>query len=122
MAQNNYYIGQTPDESLGDSQRYFYGIRRNDDGEVFLKRSDQFRDKTAIEINSIGDPSENFEQFEPGIDYIDGITEDHEVEYDNLLYTQYRWDNRNIFYYIDDDGQLIQRIGFSYDYPTGISS
>ena len=33
----SYYIGTSPSEVLGGFiKRYFYGLRRNDDGELFL--------------------------------------------------------------------------------------
>jgi len=41
----NYYLGTTPIESLGDSPRYWYALRRNEDGELFLVRSDQIIDR-----------------------------------------------------------------------------
>jgi hypothetical protein len=85
-------------------------------------RSDQLKDKDSIELNLPGDPAENFEDFEPGIDYFDGIVADHEVEYENLVWTQYRWDNRNMLYYIDNEGRLTQRINQNYAYPEGTSS
>ena len=119
---SNYYLGQSPDEALGDSPRYWYALRRNEDGELFLLRSDQLKDKDSIELNLPGAPEENFEDFEPGVDYFDGITSDHEVEYDNLVWTQYRWDNRNMLYYVDNQGRLTQRINQGYTYPTGHSS
>jgi hypothetical protein len=118
-----YYLGQSPDEALGDSPRYLYALRRNEDGELFLLRSDQLIDKSSIELNTPGAIEENFEDFEPGVDYFDGITEDHETEYNNLVWTQYRWDDRNMLYYIGtDEGRLIQRINQGYTYPTGTSS
>jgi hypothetical protein len=119
---STYYLGQSPDEALGDSPRYWYALRRNEDGELFLLRSDQLKDKDSIELNLPGDPAETFEDFEPGVDYFEGITADHEIEYDNLVWTQYRWDNRNILYYIDNQGRLTQRINQGYTYPTGHSS
>ena len=120
---STYYLGTSPDESLGDSPRYWYALRRNDDGELFLYRSDQLKDKDSIELNIPGAPQENFEDFEPGIDYLDGIRADHEVEYANLVWTQYRWDNRNMLYYIGtEEGRLIQRINQGYTYPEGTSS
>lgn len=119
---NTYYIGTSPETALGDSPRYWYAVRRNDDGELFLLRSDQLKDKDIVTINNPGGPSENFEDFEPGIDYFEGIRADHEPEHDNLFWTQYRWDNRSILYYVDEEGQLVQRINFSYTYPDGISS
>jgi hypothetical protein len=120
---STYYLGTSPDEALGDSPRYWYALRRNEDGEVFLLRSDQLKDKDSIELNIPGDPAENFEDFEPGVDYFEGISTDHEVAYENLVWIQYRWDNRNMLYYIgQDEGRLIQRINQGYVYPTGISS
>jgi hypothetical protein len=120
---STYYLGTSPDEALGDSPRYWYALRRNDDGEVFLLRSDQLKDKDSVELNTPGEPSENFEDFEPGIDYFEGITDDHEVAYANLVWIQYRWDNRNMLYYIgQDEGRLIQRINQGYVYPEGTSS
>jgi hypothetical protein len=119
---STYYLGQSPDEALGDSPRYLYMLKRNQDGELFLLRSDQLKDKDSIELNLPGDPAENFEDFEPGVDYFDGIAADHEVEYNNLVWSQYRWDNRNMLYYIDSEGRLTQRINQGYAYPTGHSS
>jgi hypothetical protein len=119
---STYYLGTSPDEALGDSPRYWYALRRNEDGELFLLRSDQLKDKDSIDLNLPGDPAENFEDFESGIDYFEGITEDHETEYENLIWTQYRWDNRNMLYYIGLEGRLIQRINQGYVYPSGISS
>lgn len=118
----NYYLGTTPETALGDSPRYWYALRRNQDGELFLLRSDQLKDKDSIELNLPGDPAENFEDFEPGIDYFEGIRADHEIEHENLVWIQYRWDNRNMLYYIDNEGRLTQRINQGYAYPTGHSS
>lgn len=117
-----YYLGVSPEEVLGDSPRYFYGLRRNADGELFLVRSDQLKDTDDIELNTSGSIGETFEDFEAGVDFLDGIDSDHNVVYDNLKYPQYKWDNRPIFYYVDAQGQLVMRINRVYSYPTGISS
>lgn len=117
-----YYFGQNPDNALGDSPRYLYLLRRNDDGELFLRRVDNIVDKDSVDINLPGPPAETFEDFEPGIDYFEGIRADHEKEYNNMYYTQYRWDNRSILYYVDNEGMLVQRINQNYEYPTGNSS
>lgn len=119
---SNYYLGTAPEDLLGDSPRYWYALRRNEDGELFLLRSDQLKDKDSIELNIPGPPEDNFEDFEPGVDYFDGIQENHEVSYDNLVWVQYRWDNRNMLYYVDSEGRLVQRINQGYAYPDGISS
>jgi hypothetical protein len=119
---STYYLGTSPDEALGDSPRYWYAIRRNADGELFLLLSDQLIDKDTIELNIPGALAENFEDFEPGVDYFEGITAAHETEYENLVWPQYRWDNRSMLYYIDSEGRLVQRINQGYTYPTGHSS
>ena len=118
----NYYIGQSYRDALGDGPRYFYALRRNDDGELYFLRSDQLKDKDAVEINVADTFSENFEQFEVGIDFLDGIDENHQIEYLNLKYPQYKWDSRNLLYYIDSQGNLVLRINQGYTYPDGISS
>ena len=122
MSNSNYYIGRDPVETLGDSPRYWYALRRNDDGELYIVRSDQVTDKEAYTINEVGNPTENFEDFEPGIDHFEGVDENHNKVFDNMKYTQYRWDDRSIFYYVGTDGQLVQRIFQGYEYPSGISS
>ena len=119
---SNYYIGTSPSEILGNTPKFLYLIRRNDDGELFFVRSDQLRDKSSIEINSPGSVSENFIDFEPGFDYFEGIDEDREPVHENLVWPQYRWDDRNILYFVDEQGQLVQRINQNYNYPNGISS
>jgi hypothetical protein len=121
MSNNNYYLGRDPVETLGQSPRFWYALRRNDDGELYIVRSDQVTDKASYSINDVGDPTENFEDFEPGIDYFEGVDAEHNKLFDNMKYTQYRWDDRSIFYYVDSEGNLIQRIFQGYTYPTGIS-
>jgi hypothetical protein len=85
-------------------------------------RSDQLTDDGTYEINLPGNPEDNFEDFETGIDFFEGVDNDHEIVYPNINYTQYRWDDRSIFYYVDDQGQLVQRVFSGYTYPEGISS
>ena len=122
MPASNYYLGRDPIDTLGQSPRYWYALRRNQDGELFIVRSDQLTDKDAYEINIPGDPADNFEDFEPEVDFFDGVDTEHEPEFENMFYPQYRWDDRSIFYYVDSQGQLIQRINQGYTYPTGTSS
>jgi hypothetical protein len=121
-----YYVGSNPQDVLdGITKRYFYGLRRNKDGELFLIRIDQLAggDSNIATINEIGDPVENFPDFEEGIDFLEGIDENHNIEYDNLRYQQIKWDGRLLTYFIDPtDGQFIQRISEDYDYPQGIST
>jgi len=121
-----YYIGTSPTDVInGFIKRYMYGMRRNDDGELFLVKIDQLSggDENIAVINDIGVAAENYLDFEEGINYLAGINEDHEIVNDNLRYPQFRWDNRSLTYFIDpSDGQFIQRLSETYTYPTNISS
>jgi len=122
MSSSNYYFGRTPVETLGNSPRYWYALRRNDDGELYFVRSDQLIDDGSYEINTPGDIEENFEGFAPGTDYFEGIDAEHNKVFENLVYTQYRWDDRLMFYYVDDEGRLAQKIFGGHIYPDGVSS
>ena len=122
----SYYIGTSPSEVLGGFiKRYFYGLRRNDDGELFLVASDQLGsgDDNSVVINDIGPSEENFPDFEEGIDFLDGIDANHDVVYPNVRYPQFKWENRSLLYYIEPEtGFFVQRISEAYDYPTGVST
>jgi hypothetical protein len=124
MAGNSstYYLGTTPTEGLGNSPRYWYALRRNEDGELFLVRSDQIIDRDAYELNIPGPPEEDFDNFIVGTDYLDGIDVEHELVKENMFYPQYKWDDRSLFYYVDNEGMFIVRINKGYAYPDGISS
>jgi hypothetical protein len=121
-----YYIGTSPSEVLnGFIKRYFYGLRRNDDGELFLVRIDQLQggDGASVVINDLGDAAENFPDFEEGIDFLEGIDAEHNIQYDNLRYQQMKWEGRALLYYIEPEtGHFVQRISEAYTYPEGTSS
>jgi hypothetical protein len=117
----SYYVGG--DLSLNDilgegNPRYFYGLRREDDGTLYFTRNDQLTSTSAITLNVAGSNSNNFENFEYGVDFFDGrLATDHSRPYPNLYFDQYRWDNKNCYYYIDQaSGQLIVRINQAYTY------
>lgn len=122
----SYYIGTTPAEvAAGFIKRYFYGLRRNEDGELFLVVLDQLRggDTNVVIVNDLGIAAENYPDFEEGIDFLDGIDVDHNQIYPNLRYQQFKWENRSLLYYIEQEtGFFVQRISEAYDYPTNVSS
>ena len=37
--------------------------------------------------------------------------------YSNLEWDQYRWGSRNVFYYINDNGEFVVRLNQEYVYP-----
>jgi len=120
----SYYIGNSPESIIeGFIKRYFYGLRRNDDGELFLIRVDQLRPDGTVTVNDVGIGDNNFPDFEEGIDYLEGLDTNHDIVYENLRYPQLKWDGRLLTYYVDPaDGQFIVRISQDYQYPENISA
>jgi hypothetical protein len=117
---STHYVGQAPsiNELLGEGQpRYFYALRRLDDGLLFFAKIDQLKDVDTITINNPGSSEDDFTEFEYGIDFFDGRAEsDRSRTYPNLQWDQYRWDNKNIYYYINEQGELVARINQSFTY------
>lgn len=121
MATSNHYLGVDPNTRLGGTPRFFYALRKNENGSLFLVRSDQYKEADSIEINEPGDDSGNYNDFEVGVDFFEGIDVNHNTVYENLKYVQYRWDDRAVFYYVDDEGQLVARVNTGYTYTPGVS-
>jgi len=117
------YTGFTPDHINGAVQdRFFYGFRRTDNGELFLSKSDQLKTQDSITINNPGDPTQNYPSFEQGQDFYEGRDVNHNLVYKNLNYEQFRWDDRNILYYVNSEGELVARINQNYTYDENSSS
>jgi len=124
---STHYVGQTPSitELLGNNQpRYFYALRSQEDGTLFFAKIDQLKDTDTITVNNPGASSDDFTEFEYGVDFFDGRLElDHSRPYTNLQWDQYRWDNKNMYYYVNSEGELVVRINQSYTYdPSQIVS
>lgn len=121
-----YFVGGSPQDILqGLAKKYLYGLRRNDDGELFLTRVDQLDggEENSIVINEQGTGTDNFPDFEEGVNYLDGIDENHDVVYPNLRYPQLKWDSRSLTFYVEEGtGQFVQRVSEDYVYPSGIST
>jgi hypothetical protein len=116
----SYYVGSTPADSAGDlSIRYFYALRRDDAGMLYFAKVDSLQDDDTIVVNNPGLNENDFTEFEYGVDFFDGrLAEDHSRPYSNLEWDQYRWSARNIFYYINDNGEFVVRINKGYNYPA----
>ena len=115
-----YYIGNEVNltDILGaGNPRFFYALKREDDGTLYFAKIDQLKDQDTITINVPGSNADNYEDFEYGVDFFDGrLADDHSRPYPNLYYDQYRWDNKNCYYYLDETGQLVVRINQAYVY------
>ena len=99
--------------------RYFYGLRRTDDGELFIVKADPIKSGDPIQINKEGDPTKTLKILMKH-KILEGRNVNHEKVYPNLNYEQFRWDNRSTNYYIDDSGNLVARVNEGYEYPTGV--
>lgn len=116
-----YYVGN--EISLSDllgagNPRYFYALRRDDAGLLYFAKIDQIKDTGNITINDSGLAENDFTDFEYGVDFFDGrLEEDHSRPYLNLHWDQYRWDNKNLYCYINSDGEFVVRINQPYNYP-----
>lgn len=116
-----YYLGIDPETRLGGTPRFFYGLRKNENGSLFFERNDQMKGRDAVEINRVGPVEDNYTDFEVGVDFFEGIDVNHNEVFGNLKYQQYRWDNRAMFYYIDDEGQLVAVVNEGHEYDSGDS-
>lgn len=121
MSNGNYYLGRTPGDVLGDRPRYFYALRKNSNGSLYFTKIDNLKNNESIDVNNLGSSEDNYNDFEPGVDFFEGINVNHIAEFVNLKYPQYRWDDRSVLYYIDSEGQLVVKINEGYTYPTGVS-
>lgn len=109
---NQWYTGQGITETIEDNlgERYFYGLRRTDAGELFLGKLDQLSLTDTIQINKEGDPVDNYTEFDEGAEFFEGRDSAHNLTYKNLMYEQFRWDDANLFYYVNEEGELVVRI------------
>ena len=97
--------------------RYFYGLRKLEDGTVYLAVVDQLNPNDTIEINVPGNSAENYNDFDIGQDFFEGRDQQHRKVYPNLVYEQYKWDGRNLFYYVNKDGELVLKVNEAHTYP-----
>jgi len=109
---NQWFTGQTITQTIEDNlgERYFYGLRRTDDGELFLGKLDQLSLNDTIAINKEGDPVDNYTELDEGGELFEGRDYAHNLTYKNLNYEQFRWDDANLFYYVNEEGELVVRI------------
>lgn len=102
-------------QSLGNA-RYFYGLRRTDQGTLYMVKADLLELEDGVIVNQKGAPSQNYNDFTRGQDFFEGKDTEHKKVFDNLVYEQFRWDGRNLFYYINEQGELVLKVNESHTY------
>ena len=61
------YLGASAEQYfVQNGDRFFYGLRRTDNGELFLGKVDQLSQDDVVQINKIGDPVDNYPNYEQG--------------------------------------------------------
>lgn len=103
-------------------KKHFYGLLRNDDGEIFFTKVDTSDPEAVLTINNPGDHRDNYPNFELGDDFFEGRDSQHNIVYKNLAFEQYRFHDMNGIYYINDEGELVFRHNRPYTHTDGISS
>ena len=70
------YVGQAPLE--GDTgERYFYALRRDDDGQLFIAKVDKASPTDVIQINRPGGTDGNYTDFQAGESFFEGRNPNH---------------------------------------------
>lgn len=111
------YVGSNPQELLDSLEnRFFYGIRRTDEGTLFLGKLDYLSNSDSLTINNPGVQEENFADFTEGQDFLEGRDIEHDLLFKNLEYEQFIWDNKDIYYYINDNGEFVVSVNRKIDY------
>ena len=55
------YIGTSQDHiNAAVQNRFFYGLRRTDEGELFIGKVDQLKTEDSLTLNVPGDPTANY--------------------------------------------------------------
>ena len=109
MANSTYLLGGTSDTGA----YYFYALRRDDDGNLFIRRDDVTNDTNILDVFGENKPSDFDGEF-IDFDFDEGRNLNHTLKYtaDEVKYEQWFWDTKLVSFYLDhDDGQLVAAYG-----------
>jgi hypothetical protein len=109
MANSTYLLGGTSESGA----YYFYALRRDDEGNLYIRRDDVSNDTNSLDVFGPNKPDEFDGEF-IDFDFDAGRNEDHTLLYtsDEVKYEQWFWDNKLASFYLDeDDGQLVAAFG-----------
>ena len=85
-------------------------MRRTDEGELYIGKVDQLSANDPVTINLPGNIDDNYKEFDQGYDFYEGRDLNHSKPFKNLKYEQFRWDDVNLNYYINDEGEFVVRL------------
>ena len=71
---------------------------------------DQLSANDPVSINNPGAIDDNYKNFDQGYDFFEGRDLNHAKPFKNLRYEQFKWDDVNLNYYINSEGELVVRI------------
>ena len=86
----------------------------NESGEEGEEVEDELED--GVELNRSGNIDDNYNNWSRGEDFFEGRDTQHKLVYKNLVYEQYKWDGRNLFYYVNKDGELVLKVNEAQTY------
>jgi len=111
------YVGAGP--SALEQKSYFYGLKRDDAGNLYFGKVDLTSTSDSVTLVDLTKRSGTEAQYEfPGVgsDYFEGRNADHTLVNPSLNYEQYKWTAENMYYFLNDQGQLVLRINNTYSY------
>ena len=120
---NNFYLGQTPEQFLNQTARYFYGMTRTKDGFLKVTKINLDSDTDQVSLEDLTSLSSNgyFDNFEEGVDFFEGVDGTTKMpNYSGLNYEQYKWSPDDLYYYVDANGVLSVRVDVPYNYSFGV--
>ena len=108
MANSVYVLGGTSDTGA----YYFYALRRDDEGNLFIRRDDVAGDMVSPNVFGVHKPEE-FDGAFIDYDFDEGRNENHTLKYtaEEVKYEQWYWDSKLVSFYIDGEGQLVAAYG-----------
>jgi hypothetical protein len=121
-----YYLGRNLDTYNQREERYFYGLKRDDEnGFLVLDKINLDKSLDTLEIadlSKVTGDKQIFENLQEGVDFFEGRAVDHELKYDGLNYEQFKWSEDNLYYFVDAEGQLCVRVNTPYNYSEGVTT
>lgn len=109
--------GGTVSQSVtNNTDFYVHALRRDSTGMLHYTKV-RSTDNEISDFHRLDGTS--YPGFLEGIDYVEETTEFKSLtNHSQDKYQQYRFDFRQLNYFIDDNGYLVARLGSSYDYTT----